>query len=98
MLNILSRSVGDNLRYTAEKFIDRINGTFSKLSKDIHSTKNLLSGNVAIGEAALDANLINYFGYPITPATPIMEYLAGHLPEKGGKVVPESSGRCSESE
>ena len=28
-----------------------------------------------------------YFGYPITPATPIMEYLAKRLPERGGRAV-----------
>jgi 2-oxoglutarate ferredoxin oxidoreductase subunit alpha len=49
--------------------------------------KVLLSGNVAIARGALDASLKLYFGYPITPATPIMEYLAKALPEKGGRVV-----------
>ena len=49
--------------------------------------KYLVSGNVAIAEGALAANVKNYFGYPITPATPIMEYLAAKLPERGGMVV-----------
>ncbi|MCB2184916.1 MAG: 2-oxoacid:acceptor oxidoreductase subunit alpha [Deltaproteobacteria bacterium] len=49
--------------------------------------KILLSGNQAVGDAALAAGLKNYFGYPITPATPIMEYLAKKLPKKGGRVV-----------
>jgi 2-oxoglutarate ferredoxin oxidoreductase subunit alpha len=49
--------------------------------------KILLSGNVAIAEGALDANLKLYFGYPITPATPILEYLAKALPKKGGRVL-----------
>jgi len=48
---------------------------------------SLLSGNVAIARAALDAGISLYFGYPITPATPIMEYLAKELPKTGGKVV-----------
>ncbi len=47
----------------------------------------MLSGNAAIARGALDAGLALYFGYPITPATPIMEYLAKTLPQKGGKVV-----------
>ena len=42
---------------------------------------------MAISQAALDAGLELYFGYPITPATPIMEYLAKALPERGGRVV-----------
>ncbi|MFQ5561779.1 MAG: 2-oxoacid:acceptor oxidoreductase subunit alpha [Nitrospinota bacterium] len=49
--------------------------------------KVLLSGNEAISRGAIDAGLKAYFGYPITPATPIMEYLAKNLPEKGGEVV-----------
>jgi len=47
----------------------------------------MLSGNLAIAQGALDAGLRSYYGYPITPATPIMEYLAKKLPEKGGRVV-----------
>ncbi len=49
--------------------------------------KVLLSGNLAIAKGALDAGLKLYFGYPITPATPIMEFLAGALPERGGKMT-----------
>ncbi|MBW1996936.1 MAG: hypothetical protein JRJ29_03110 [Deltaproteobacteria bacterium] len=46
-----------------------------------------MSGNLAIGKAALDAGVKLYFAYPITPATPIMEYLSGRLPRQGGKVI-----------
>jgi 2-oxoglutarate ferredoxin oxidoreductase subunit alpha len=46
-----------------------------------------MSGNAAIAQGALDAGVRLYFGYPITPATPIMEYLAKVLPERGGRVV-----------
>lgn len=49
--------------------------------------KELLSGNAAVSTGALDAGLSFYFGYPITPATPVMEYLAKHLPEKGGRLM-----------
>lgn len=49
--------------------------------------KQLLSGNVAVSMGALDAGLSFYFGYPITPATPVMEYLAKYLPEKGGRLM-----------
>ncbi|MEW6669884.1 MAG: 2-oxoacid:acceptor oxidoreductase subunit alpha [Thermodesulfobacteriota bacterium] len=47
----------------------------------------LLSGNEAIARGALAAGVRLYFGYPITPATPIMEYLAKALPARGGRVV-----------
>ena len=73
--------------YALEEFKDRIKSipAFPKITED--RDKVLLSGNVAIARAALDAGLQLYFGYPITPATPIMEYLAKALPKKGGMVL-----------
>lgn len=47
----------------------------------------MLSGNLAIAHGAMDAGLKSYYGYPITPATPIMEYLAKKLPQAGGRVI-----------
>lgn len=49
--------------------------------------KELLSGNAAISQGALDAGLSFYFGYPITPATPVMELLAKYLPQRGGRLM-----------
>jgi 2-oxoglutarate ferredoxin oxidoreductase subunit alpha len=43
--------------------------------------KELLKGNEAIAEAAVRAGLAAYFGYPITPQTEVLEYLARRLPE-----------------
>ncbi len=51
------------------------------------SEKHLFSGNMAVATGALDAGLSFYFGYPITPATPVMEYLAKYLPERGGRLM-----------
>jgi 2-oxoglutarate/2-oxoacid ferredoxin oxidoreductase subunit alpha len=45
--------------------------------------KELLEGNRAIAEAAVRAGLEAYFGYPITPQTELLEYLAVRLPELG---------------
>ncbi|MFN8531607.1 MAG: 3-methyl-2-oxobutanoate dehydrogenase subunit VorB [Anaerolineae bacterium] len=45
--------------------------------------KMLLKGNVAIAEAAVRAGLEAYFGYPITPQTELLEYLADRMPELG---------------
>ncbi|MBN2419767.1 MAG: 2-oxoacid:acceptor oxidoreductase subunit alpha [Deltaproteobacteria bacterium] len=53
----------------------------------VSSEKRLISGNEAISMGALDAGLSLYFGYPITPATPVMEYLAKYLPERGGRLM-----------
>jgi len=47
----------------------------------------LLNGDEAIGMGALAAGCRFYSGYPITPATDVMEYLTGRIDEFGGKVV-----------
>ncbi len=46
-----------------------------------------LSGNEAVAKAALDAGLRFYAGYPITPSSEIMHYLARELPRKGGMFI-----------
>jgi len=46
--------------------------------------KKLMKGNEAIGEAAIRAGCLHFFGYPITPQSEIPEYLARRLPEVGG--------------
>lgn len=42
----------------------------------------LMKGNEAIAEAAIRAGCDAYFGYPITPQSEIMEYLAAEEPHK----------------
>ena len=44
-------------------------------------TKELWKGNEAIAESALRAGLEAYFGYPITPQTELLEYLAKRMPQ-----------------
>ena len=46
-----------------------------------------MSGNQAMAMGALAAGCRVYAGYPITPATDIMEFLAAELPKVGGSVV-----------
>lgn len=46
--------------------------------------KVLMKGNEALAEAAVRAGCRCYFGYPITPQTELLEYLARRLPEVGG--------------
>ncbi len=50
-------------------------------------SKLIMSGNEAIGLAAIAAGCRFFSGYPITPATEIMEWLAKELPKFGGKMV-----------
>ena len=57
---------------------------------DLETTDNdyvLLNGDEAIGMGALVAGCRFYAGYPITPATDVMEYLKGRIEDYGGIVV-----------
>ncbi len=49
--------------------------------------KEFIDGNTAIARGALDAGCDFYAGYPITPATPILLYMARELPKVGGTVI-----------
>lgn len=44
----------------------------------------LSKGNEAVAEAAIRAGCRFYFGYPITPQSELLEYMARRLPEVGG--------------
>ncbi|MBI2938992.1 MAG: 2-oxoacid:acceptor oxidoreductase subunit alpha [Chloroflexi bacterium] len=47
----------------------------------------LLSGNQALSLGALASGVSFFAGYPITPASDIMEFLAAELPKAGGAVI-----------
>lgn len=51
----------------------------------------MMKGNEALAEAAVRAGCRFYFGYPITPQTELMEYLARRLPEVGGTFLQAES-------
>jgi 2-oxoglutarate ferredoxin oxidoreductase subunit alpha len=53
--------------------------------------KILMKGNEAIGEAAIRAGCLNYFGYPITPQSEIAEYLSRRMPEVNGMFLQAES-------
>jgi 2-oxoglutarate/2-oxoacid ferredoxin oxidoreductase subunit alpha len=53
--------------------------------------KQLMSGNVALGEAAVLSGCTHYFGYPITPQNEITEYMARRLPGAGGVFIQSES-------
>ncbi|WNF37940.1 3-methyl-2-oxobutanoate dehydrogenase subunit VorB [Bacillaceae bacterium IKA-2] len=46
--------------------------------------KVLMKGNEVIGEAAIQAGCYYYFGYPITPQSELVSYMANRLPEVNG--------------
>ena len=59
-----------------------------RLGAGPRKTKELvLSGNESLGLGAIAVGCRFYAGYPITPATDIMEFLARELPKIGGFVV-----------
>jgi 2-oxoglutarate ferredoxin oxidoreductase subunit alpha len=80
------KSFDAGYRYASDAFKERERPALT-LPEPEKEEKVLISGNEAVARGALDAGLKLYFGYPITPATPIMEYLARTLPERGGRVV-----------
>jgi len=47
----------------------------------------MLNGNHAVVKGCLDAGIDNFFGYPITPATTIMERLAAEMPKHGKRLL-----------
>lgn len=53
--------------------------------------KQLLKGNYAIAQAAVEAGCECYFGYPITPQSEIGEYLSTRMPEEGRAFVAAES-------
>lgn len=50
-----------------------------------------MKGNEALAEGAIRAGCRLYFGYPITPSTEVIEYMAKHLPTRGGTFVQSES-------
>jgi 2-oxoglutarate ferredoxin oxidoreductase subunit alpha len=53
--------------------------------------RELMKGNEAVAEAAVRAGLQAYFGYPITPQTELLEYLARRMPDLGRAFVQAES-------
>ncbi|WP_339060993.1 hypothetical protein [Tepidibacillus marianensis] len=53
--------------------------------------KYLMKGNEAIAKAAIQAGCRFYFGYPITPSTEIIEYMAQKMQKVGGTFLQAES-------
>ncbi|MFI5188080.1 MAG: 3-methyl-2-oxobutanoate dehydrogenase subunit VorB [Chitinophagales bacterium] len=51
----------------------------------------LMKGNEALAEAAIQAGCDAYFGYPITPQSEVLEYLAREMPKRSGLVLQAES-------
>jgi 2-oxoglutarate ferredoxin oxidoreductase subunit alpha len=51
----------------------------------------IMKGNEALAEAAIRAGMDAYFGYPITPQSEVIEYLAQEIPKRGGIILQAES-------
>lgn len=69
--------------YVAENYDNDFGYTLETTDNDYV----LLNGDEAIGMGALAAGCRFYAGYPITPATDVMEYLTGRIERYGGTVI-----------
>ena len=53
--------------------------------------KQLLTGNEAAAEAAIQAGCRYYYGYPITPQNELINYMSIRMPEVGGAFIQAES-------
>ncbi len=85
VLNKNLRALELGRRYVEEHIPDR---DALKIRPGAPATDRIVvSGNQALAIGALVAGCRRYAGYPITPATDIMEFLAAELPKMGGVVI-----------
>jgi 2-oxoglutarate ferredoxin oxidoreductase subunit alpha len=82
-LNVRAIEAGEN--YVTEHFADKPSG-YGLLARP-DDGRLIMMGNDAIGYGALVAGCRFMAGYPITPATDVLEWMAKHAPKFGGVVV-----------
>ncbi|MEA2665436.1 MAG: 2-oxoglutarate/2-oxoacid ferredoxin oxidoreductase subunit alpha [Candidatus Eremiobacteraeota bacterium] len=82
-LNLRAIAAGE--QYVAEHFADRPSGYGLRAGAD--GERLIMMGNDAIAYGALVAGCRFMAGYPITPATDILEWMAKQLPRFGGVAV-----------
>ena len=78
------KALDAGLRYAAAQFESADEHHISPTAQD---GKLLMTGNEAAALGALAAGVDCFFGYPITPSSEIMEYLARNLPRVGGRFL-----------
>lgn len=79
------KALKSGIKYVSKEFKRKDN--YNKFQITSTSAKLIMSGNEAIGLAAIASGCRLFSGYPITPATEIMEYLAKELPKFDGKAI-----------
>lgn len=83
--------IDDNLKafdagFDYSQYVDRKDYLSNFVIKKT-GAKLIMSGNEAIAIAAMTAGCRFFSGYPITPATEIMEFLAKEMPKIGGNML-----------
>lgn len=79
-------ALGSGYKYAQEHFTQRPPVYLEPPAGEVKEGL-VMTGNQALALGAIAAGCRVYAGYPITPATDIMEYLAKELPKVGGVVV-----------
>lgn len=74
-------------RYVAQGLKKRDSIDFRFQTYPREGSYQIISGNESAAQGCIDAGIRLYAGYPITPATKIMEILAKKLPLKNGVVI-----------
>ncbi len=64
-----------------------LNPTNTTKKSIINLMKQLLTGNEAAAEAALQAGCRYYYGYPITPQNELINYMSVKMPQLGGTFI-----------
>ena len=85
IIEINKKALKTGINYCENNLVRKDNYTAVEMKQS--GAKLIMSGNEAIGLAALTAGCRLFSGYPITPATEIMEWLAKELPKFGGKMI-----------
>ncbi len=78
-------SANAGAEYVEQNIPDR--DEFKLTAGEVDGHRMVISGNQAVSMGAIAAGCRFLAGYPITPASDIMEFLASELPKVGGSVV-----------
>ena len=84
-IDINKKALNLGIKYAQEKIERKDN--YNNIHFTSTGTKLIMSGNEAIGLGAIASGCRFFSGYPITPATEIMEFLAKELPKFDGKAI-----------
>ena len=84
ILNLNFQALKHGYQYV-EKNLTKKDDYYTEAQKS--DNRLVLSGNQALALGSVQAGMRFYAGYPITPATDIMEFLARELPRFGGTVI-----------